>query len=119
MCLTFPPTALMPLQSGVGYKVFQKKGRFLHPEMFNVAKRLPTRKWLYAKDYRDRAVFDLYYPHDWHIFSTLGGAKNWLCFDNEGVIRKVKYRKAHTKGDQTEHICVVAEEIYIYPGEVR
>ena len=101
-----------PTPEGVGYKVFDKGGHLLRGEIIMGVRK--TRTWLVAQS-PFGSPFG--YPLGFHIFTDLEIAKRW-AFGNE-VVRKVKYRKAHTRGFQGGRAVIVANEIYIYPGEVR
>ena len=103
-----------PKSTGVGYKVFKKKGRLLFGD-FTTGNR-KTKTWLLAR--KPRRAELVYYSHGFHIFKTLSAAVAWMTASVD-VVRKVKYRKAHIQGSQFEDSIVVADEIYIYPGEVR
>ena len=116
MCLdNISPTK--PVPEGIGYKVFIKHGRFLEGEFSQGSRK--TKTWLIA----EKPVWwsSSSYPWGFHIFPTPGEARMWA--NGVGaIVRKVKYRKAHTQGLQewlTDIDVIVAQEIYIYPGEVK
>ena len=101
-----------PAPEGVGYKVFRKPGRLLRGELTEGSRK--TKTWLVASF--SRVIRN--YPLGFHIFTDLEVAKRWACWPDD-VTRKVKYRKAHTRGLQGQREVIVANEIYIYPGQVR
>ena len=119
-----------PRPSGIGYKVYRKRGRFLYSEFFSGVRR-PTRKWLGARWVEHTTactdVVRQRYKPTWHILTSLQEAKRWaveaqkIWFKGGAkyVVRKVKYIGAHTMGKQSRSTIIVANGIYIYPGEVR
>ena len=122
MCLD-KITSTSPTPSGVGYKVFLKRGRQFYQVYHGPRESLPrlTKKWLNEKDfgYGYKLISEyISYRAGWHIFTTLKDAIIWRP-DLRRTVRKVKYRNAHTLGRQTNLDVIVAKEIYIIPGEVR
>ncbi len=118
MCLTTISRG-KPGSTGIGYKVFKKRGRLLCGE-FSTGRR-QTKTWLKAGDYTDDggASEIIGYSPGFHIFKDLCLARKWL--DPGEVVRKLKYRHAYLAGESTGYSIptVVAQEIYIYPGEVK
>ena len=105
-----------PEPTGVGYKVFSKWGRFLYGDFTSGTRR--TKTWLVAELRKRYGSAE--YALGFHIFETLSGAKGWIGgLEGGDVVRRVKYQKAHTQGIQSGHSVIVADGIYIYPGEVR
>ncbi len=114
MCITV--TNEHPEPTGVGYKVFDKVGRFLGSDCISSLLKRPMRKWLNEKDYRPSYKSSLPYKQGWHIFQSLGSASKW-CHASQ-VIRRVRYRRAIVAGRLEFKPVVVAKEIFILPGEV-
>ena len=113
-----------PESTGVGYKLFEHRGRFLAgSNNIDDRKTRPTKKWLEERDYRFGTSY-LKYACGWHIFKNLEDAieKQTNFNDRWGVqvIRKVRYRGAFVSGpqDDTGAYVVVANEILIIPGKV-
>ena len=117
MCLD-KISSTKPAPEGIGYKIFRKRGRFLGSEQTAELKK--TKTWLAAHQplgWGSRAG----YTCGFHIFVGLFAARR-RAIEPVEVVRKVKYRKAHTQGLQewlTDINVIVAQEIFIYPGEVK
>ena len=117
-----------PNSEGFGYKVFIKRGRFLYSEFF--PRRRTTKKWVGASwtEVSSTATTrsTLFYKPAWHVFTKLSDAKKWLTwavavtvlFSGKFVIRKVKYNGAHTQGRQRGCDVIVANGLYIFPGDL-
>ena len=117
MCLD-KISATSPAPEGIGYKVFTKHGRFLGGEYTQGSRK--TKTWLIAET--PAWWPSSRYPCGFHLFPTPGVARLWGNGEVGAIVRKVKYRKAHTQGLQgwrTKIDVIVAQEIYIYPGEVK
>ena len=128
MCLD-TITSTNPPPEGVGYKVFSKHGGRLLGLFQGSHEPRKTKKWLDSMEYSYCRRIKIYpyadYPQGWHIFTSLKNIKQWHGFLNcaSAVVRKVKYRKAQTKGLESGSVggldVIVAKEIYIIPGEVK
>ena len=113
-----------PKSTGIGYKAFKYSpdgglvGEFASKE--NVR---PVGEWLKAKDYspndEERGMMGHIrgeYKPGWHIYKTLDGIRDWMggLFGEFFIIKKVKYRKAHTQGvASSNRRGIVADEIFI------
>ena len=123
MCITVTNTK--PEPTGIGWKVFDKPGRFLDGEYSTWCRR-PMKKWLHENRYRDinsSRVHPLKYEPGWHIFKNLSDAQHWgsvpIQVSDNLTIRRVRYRKAFLQGRNSwKYPIVVAKEILIIPGEV-
>jgi len=120
---------------GVGYKVFVKgfspdpdfPDPLLGENCFGERDR-PVEEWLNAHEYGTGSIileplgYQEFTPYKtgWHIFPRLKDARAWVDKDYL-VVRKVRYRGAHTEGTQYYSTrpfkVVVAEEIYIERGD--
>ena len=134
------------MEKGVGYKVFRKKENILQGELQGDDKKPRSmRVWLKANDYSseyDRKfrhhhkLIDInmnsQYKSGWHIFKDLESAKIWkenVPEEPDRIIKKVKYKNAHTEGKQgirefqnEAYIygdVIIADEIYIYKKEIK
>ena len=135
-----------PAEKGVGYKVFRKKENILHGELQGDDKKpRSTRAWLKANDYSSQydrewklshkliqIDSDSWYRPGWHIFKDLESAKIWkenVPEEPDRIIKKVKYKNAHTEGKQSIREfeneasiygdVIIADEIYIYKKEIK
>lgn len=121
-----------PKSKGVGWKVFKvRRGGSLAPEIWNqrgLIMSSTSKCWLTEKTFRpsyiDSELIHPYgeapYPLGFHIWLTLEGAKDWLELSLSKpnlCIRKVRYRKAHTRGIQCSSPVIVAKEIFIEKGK--
>ena len=116
-----------PEPAGYGYKVFRKIDRCLFSEFFPT--RQKTRMWIGAK-WVERSTAStvtrtLCYSPTWHILTNLEDARRWARCAGMGitgkttfVVRRVKYNGAHTQGFQHRSPVIIANALYIYPGEV-
>ena len=127
MCLNVV-TANNLKKTGVGYKVFHvSKAGNLRGEHFGSKHRL-LRRWLSEIWYRPRTFHKTRmisadrsgqeYPQGWHIYTNKKEALDYANWTYE-IVKKVRYRDAHTEGTQFGREIIVADEIYIYKQEVR
>lgn len=129
MCLDSLDYEYKKKKSGVGWKVFYKAPDVsLRSECRRVNKNRPIGRWLKAPSnspriqIRQSLRYSTYtfaeYKASFHIFRTRREARLWKDKPNT-VIRKVKYRKAHSWGTQVMgfnyYNVIVAKEILILP----
>ena len=114
-----------PAPEGYGYKVFALTDGRLYGELARREKIRPVGTWLKSRNYavsktEEGGVSPIKgkYPTGWHIFKSLTGAEDWAY--NPGfeyiVIKRVRYRQAHTEGTIGDYKVVVAKEIFILPN---
>ncbi len=94
-------------RSGVGWKAFILKDGDLHSVFHPLTPSYPIGRWIRENDFRDKKTRykkgvrvpcwakKANYPLGFHIFLSKNEA---LRFAKNEVVRRVKYRKAHTKG---------------------
>lgn len=124
MCLnTITETGLN--KSGYGWKVFMVRNGKLYGDIFFTNKPKRLNRWLKAIRVRIK-VFLNEYPSGFHIFIEKNTALSWQrgTVGDNNVIRRVKYRKAHTTGTQSGSCflggnTIVADEILICPSRKR
>jgi len=111
-----------PKPEGIGYKAFDVRNGELYGELARGDKVRPVKEWLKARNYSVSKLSRYWlsrikgkYPTGWHIYKSRRGIENWMQGENSYMIKKVRYRRAHTKGTTNGYGVVVAKEIYIIP----
>ena len=119
-----------PKPEGIGYKAFDVRNGELYGELARGDKVRPVKEWLKARNYSVSKLSRRWlgqirgkYPTGWHIYKSRRGIENWMQGENSHwmqgeysyMIKKVRYRRAHTKGTTNGYGVVVAKEIYIIP----
>ena len=116
MCLNFIKNKDLNI-TGIGWKVLNERNGKLYGEFYHKTLPYKLNRWEKATNEILRINSFQTYPSGFHIFVEKKDDERW-CFSLTGqIIKKVKYRKGHTLGSQTEDNIIVAEEMLIIPKQ--
>ena len=104
---------------GVGYKVFRNDNNkltslFMRGVGKNI-KQVPINRWIHERAFNPYGTnVKLSYPSGFHIFKNRNDAISYYHLSGPIIIKKIKYRNAHTLGLTSFHRdTVVAKEMLV------